>query len=150
MARTFRRENSAISRRRAFAGVVVTVGALVLAVASATLPGATTACSERVQERLFFGLDGPQGAIDDREWQAFVESVVTPRFPAGLTILEATGQWQGRDKRITRESSRVVEIIHDESRDAARRVAEIASEYKTRYQQESVLIARARIEVCSS
>ena len=74
--------------------------------------------------------------------------MVTPRFPAGLTILEATGQWQGRDKRINRESSRVVEIIHDESRNASRRIAEIASEYKMRYRQESVLIARARIEVC--
>ena len=148
MARTFSRENSATSCRRAFAGVIVTVGSLVLAVASGTLPGASTACSEHVQERLFFGLDGPEGAIDDREWEAFVSSVVTPRFPAGLTILEAKGQWQGRDKRINRESSRVVEIIHDESRDASRRIAEIASEYKTRYRQESVLVARARIEVC--
>jgi hypothetical protein len=148
MARTPDRYYHAIRRRRAFAGVVVTVGALVLAVASGTLPGAGAGCSEHVHERLFFGLDGPEGAIDDREWEAFVESVVTPRFPAGLTILEATGQWQGRDKRINRESSRVVEIIHDESRDAARRIAEIASEYKTRYRQESVLIARARIEVC--
>jgi hypothetical protein len=147
MARTFKREHNAFSRNRAFAGVVVTVGAFVLAIASGTLP-ATTACSEHVQARLFFGLDGPEGAINDREWQSFVETVVTPRFPEGLTIVEATGQWQGRDKRITRESSRVVEIIHDESRDASRRIAEIASEYKIRYRQESVLIARARIEVC--
>ncbi len=148
MARTVEREHNPVRRRRAFAGVVVTIGALALAVASGTLPGARAGCSEHVHERVFFGLDGPEGAIDDREWQAFVEGVVTPRFPAGLTILEATGQWQGRDKRITRESSRVVEIIHDESRDADRRVAEIASEYKKRYRQESVLIARARIEVC--
>jgi hypothetical protein len=148
MARTLNREHNAIRRRRAFAGIVVTIGALVLAVASGTLTGARTGCSEHVQQRLFFGLDGPEGAIDDREWEAFVESVVTPRFPAGLTIVEATGQWQGRDKRVNRESSRVVEIIHDESRDAARRVTEIASEYKRRYRQESVLIARARIEVC--
>lgn len=148
MARTFSRERGAINRRRAFAGVVVSVGAFVLAMASGALPGAGAACAERIQQRLFFGLDGPEGAIDDREWQAFVEGVVTPRFPEGLTILEATGQWQARDKRITRESARVIEIIHDESRSAARHVAEIAAEYKTRYRQESVLIARARIEVC--
>lgn len=148
MERTLGHEQKARTRRRAFAGAVVTIGALVLAFASATLPGARPGCSEHVQERLFFGLDGPEGAIDDAEWEAFVRNVVTPRFPAGLTILEATGQWQGRDKRINRESSRVVEIIHADSRGAARRVAEIASEYKVRYRQESVLIARARIEVC--
>ena len=148
MDRTPGHEQKARTRRRAFAGAVVTVGAIVLAVASGTLPGARPGCAEHVQERLFFGLDGPQGAIEDAEWEAFVERVVTPRFPAGLTILEATGQWQGRDKRVNRESSRVVEIIHADSRGAARRIAEIASEYKARYRQESVLIARARIEVC--
>jgi len=49
---------------------------------------------------------------------------------------------------VNRESSRVVEIIHDPSRDASRRIRQIASEYKTRYQQESVLIARTRVQVC--
>jgi hypothetical protein len=148
MDRTLDRNRKRDKRRRALTGAVVTIGALVLAAASGTLPGARPGCSEHVHERLFFGLDGPEGAVDDREWEAFVERVVTPRFPAGLTILEATGQWQGRDKRINREASRVVEIIHDQSRDGARRVAEIAAEYKSKYRQESVLIARTRIEVC--
>jgi hypothetical protein len=148
MERTPNRGQKSTRRRRAFAGVVVTIGALILAAASGAFPGARAGCSQHVQARLFFGLDGPEGAIDDREWDAFVERVVTPRFPAGLTILEATGQWQGRDKRVNRESSRVVEIIHEESRDSERRVTEIAAEYKKRYRQESVLIARAPIEVC--
>jgi hypothetical protein len=148
MERTPGLEQKRRTRRRASAGAIVTVGAIVLAVASGTLPGAWPGCSEHVQERLFFGLDGPEGPVDDTQWEAFVEAVVTPRFPAGLTIVEATGQWQGRDKRVNRESSRVVEIIHPDSRGAARRIAEIASEYKVRYRQESVLIARTRIEVC--
>jgi hypothetical protein len=98
---------------------------------------------------MFFGLSGPEGAIADAEWEAFVAEVVTPRFRGGLTVLEAKGQWQGRDKQVTRESSRVVEIIHDNSKGASRRVAEIAAEYKARYRQESVLITRDRISVCS-
>jgi hypothetical protein len=149
MARKPERTWSDPTRRRALGGFAVTIGALVLAMASGALPGAGAGCSERVQERVFFGLDGPEGAISDAEWDSFVGSVVTPRFPAGLTVLEATGQWRGRDMRVNRESSRVVEIIHDRSRDASRRVTEIAAEYKKRYRQESVLIARARVEVCS-
>jgi hypothetical protein len=148
MERTSSREQKSLRRRRAFAGIVVTIGAFILAAASGALPSASIGCFQHIQARLFFGLDGPEGAIDDGEWNAFVEHVVTPRFPEGLTIVEATGQWQGRDKRVSRESSRVVEIIHAESRDAARRVTEIAAEYKRRYRQESVLIARAPIEVC--
>jgi|RhiMethySRZTD1v2_1073278.scaffolds.fasta_scaffold1231510_1 uncharacterized protein DUF3574 len=148
MARKSEHAWSPASRRRALGGFAVTIGALVLVMASGALPGASNGCSEHVQERLFFGLDGPAGTVSDAEWEAFVESVVTPRFPAGLTVLEATGQWRGRDMRVNREPSRVVEIIHDQSKDAARRVTEIAAEYKTRYRQESVLIARARVEVC--
>lgn len=92
-----------------------------------------------MQERMFFGLSGPEGAIPDADWDAFMAEVVTPRFPGGLTVLEAKGQWQGRDKQVTRESSRVVEIIHDNSKGASRRVGEIAAEYRARYRQESVL-----------
>jgi len=148
MARESERSRRATIRRRALEGFAVTVGALVLALASGAIPGASSGCAERIQERLFFGLDGPEGPINDAELEAFVEGVVTPRFPAGLTILEATGQWRGRNMSVNRESSRVVEIIHDPSRDASRRIRQIASEYKTRYQQESVLIARTRVQVC--
>ena len=137
-----------VTHRSIFATLAVAIGVSALALATVAVSGTRGGCSEQVQERLFFGLNGPEGAIPDAEWQVFVETVVTPRFPAGLTIVEATGQWQGRDRRITREASRVVEIIHDPSRDASRRVDEIASEYKMRYRQESVLIARAPIEVC--
>jgi hypothetical protein len=128
---------------------IIALGAFALGVTSAALPGGDGGCAQRVQERLFFGLQAPTGEIADAEWERFVETVVTPRFPAGLTIVHATGQWQSRDHRVSRESSRVVEIIHDESNEASRRIAEIATEYKTRYRQESVLVARARIEVCS-
>jgi hypothetical protein len=142
------RVRKAITHRSMIATLIVAIGASALAVATAARSGTGTGCTEQVQERLFFGLNGPDGAIPDAEWEAFVETVVTPRFPGGLTILHASGQWQGRDKQITRESSRVVEIIHDESKDASRRIAEIASEYKVRYRQDSVLIARGPVEVC--
>ena len=138
-----------LRRKLLLSAVALSLGGFALGITSAALPGASTGCTKRVQERLFFGLNGPQGEIPDAEWEAFVETVVTPRFPAGLTIVEATGQWQGRDKRVSRENSRVLEIIHEDSVDASRRIAEIASEYKTRYRQESVLIARGRVEVCS-
>ena len=130
-------------------GLVIALVAFGLGLAAQALPGSLKpGCAQRVQERLFLGLNSPDGAIADAEWEKFVQTAVTPRFPAGLTVLEATGQWQGRDKTIGREPSRVIEIIHDGSREASRQVAEIASEYKTRYRQESVLISRARIEAC--
>src|SRR5215217_2285316 len=127
-----------LMRRHGLATSILAAGACALALATAALPNASSGCAPRMQERLFFGLNGPDGAIGDAEWETFVEHVVTPRFPGGLTVLQATGQWQSRDKRVSREASRVVEIIHDDSREASRRIAEIAAEYKARYRQESV------------
>lgn len=144
----FVRARQAIGRRLVLGGVIIALGAFALGFTSAAAPRLKGVCEPRIQERLFFGLSSPDGPIPEGEWEAFVENVVTPRFPAGLTIVEATGQWQSGDKRVTREDARVLEIIHDRSSDASRRIAEIASEYKARYRQDSVLIARARVEVC--
>jgi hypothetical protein len=63
------------------------------------------------------------------------------RIPEGLTIVQATGQWQKRNSAVTREA-------YDGSGQALQRVAAIAAEYKTRYRQESVLVTRARIAAC--
>lgn len=105
-------------------------------------------CREQVADLLHFGLDTPDGTLADAEWDLFVDNEITPRFPAGLTVLEAHGQWRGRDGRIEREPSRVVEIVHaddERSRDALRALIDV---YKSRYRQESVLRVRSRALAC--
>jgi len=111
-------------------------------------PRFALACTERVQSRLFFGLRGPAGPVSDVAWETFLADVVTPRFPDGLTVFQASGQWRGASERLEREPSRVVEIVHDESPDAGHRIGEIVTIYKTRHQQESVMVSRAQINVC--
>jgi Protein of unknown function (DUF3574) len=106
-------------------------------------------CAEHVQVRLFFGLGTPDGPVSDVEWTRFLADVVTPRFPSGLTVVDANGQWRAHGHaHITREPSRVVEIVHDDSRETDRRIQEIVTIYKRQYRQESVMLTRGRIEVC--
>ena len=81
--------------------------------------------------------------VTDSAWAAFVAEVITPRFPAGLTVWSATGQWRDAQGRIQREPSLVLELVlparaHDT--DAA--IAAIVAEYKRRFRQESVLRVR--------
>jgi hypothetical protein len=105
-------------------------------------------CREQVADLLHFGLDTPNGTLADAEWARFVDTEITPRFPAGLTVLEAQGQWRGRDGRIEREPSRVVEIVHaddERSRNALRALIDV---YKLRYRQESVLRVRSQALAC--
>src|SRR5450631_4721750 len=62
-------------------------------------PGATNGW---VDTRLYFGLgpaDIPDKGISESAWRDFLDKEVTPRFPAGLSVVDVYGQWQGKDER---------------------------------------------------
>ena len=90
-------------------------------------------------ERLYFGTAMPHATVSTEDWRGFVDVVVTPRFPNGLTAWPASGQWRSADGTLVREASWVLEIVHarDTASDAA--MVEIVAAYKSRFQQESVL-----------
>jgi hypothetical protein len=102
---------------------------------SATAPAATMVRSE-----LFFGL-GRKNApdISEQEWREFVDQQITPRFPDGLTILDARGQWRGEDGVVQREPSHVLILLHPPGEDADARIEQIRALYRQRFAQDSVL-----------
>jgi hypothetical protein len=63
------------------------------------------------------------------------------RFPNGLTVFNAAGQWreQAMDK-IVREPSKVVQIVLPGQVDDIARLNEIVEAYKTRFKQQSVVM----------
>jgi hypothetical protein len=99
------------------------------------------ALSDTVADQLFFGRSIPAGGgvVSDSAWGAFLREVVTPRFPAGLTVLHAEGQWRENDGRIVREESFVLEIVHPAGPAADADLREVAEEYKRRFRQEAVM-----------
>jgi uncharacterized protein DUF3574 len=104
--------------------------------------------SALVRDVLYFGRNRPDGGqVSDADWQAFLDEVVTPRFPAGLTVVEATGQWKGQSGEVERERAEVLTVLHAGDAPARRAVAEVAAEYKRRFQQEAVL--RERMTACT-
>ena len=93
-----------------------------------------------VRLELVFGMARPMGLpVSDAEWRDFLEGEVTPRFPAGLTVLSALGQWQGSDGRVTREPSRILIIFHEPDGGAEAEIEAIRAAYKRRFDQESVM-----------
>jgi hypothetical protein len=106
-----------------------------------------TACTgdERasIQDSLYFGTAKPGGAVTPEEWAEFLKSVVTPRFPQGLTVWQASGQWRGADGAVIREASHVLNLLHPNDATSEKAVIEIAAAYKVRFQQEAVLRVRA-------
>lgn len=98
-------------------------------------------------ELLYFGATGPGGHVSEPEWQAFLADTVTPRFPDGLSVWSASGQWRARTGEINREDSRILNIVHPGGPSQDRSFEEIVSAYKSRFRQESVL--RVRSPVCA-
>jgi hypothetical protein len=100
-----------------------------------------------VSDRLYFGTAQPGGLVSEADWAAFLEDVVTPRFPQGLTVWSANGQWRDRAQRINRERTFVLEVVHPPQPAADAALKEIVAEYRRRFAQESVLWVRDRVNL---
>lgn len=101
-----------------------------------------------VRDVIYFGRNRPEGGVvTDAEWEGFLDSVVTPRFPAGFTVVEAEGHWRGATGVIERERTEVVTLLHPGDERSRLAVAEVAAEYLDRFHQEAVL--RERLEACA-
>lgn len=126
---------------------------LALAVSAAyQQPQALEACPEGtdpyVEYRLFFGRSTADGTVSDADWDAFLASEVTSRFPEGLTVLDAYGQWQSRLNELLREHSKIVLIVAPPGGIAKEHAKSIADAYKSRFDQESVLLVVT--DVCAA
>jgi hypothetical protein len=98
--------------------------------------------SARAMARLemLFGTSRPHGPpVSDDEWSAFLDNEVTPRFPAGLTVLRGPGQWRDGAGRLAKEQSHMLVIWHEPTFRTDADIEAIRSAYKTRFDQESVL-----------
>jgi Protein of unknown function (DUF3574) len=77
--------------------------------------------------------------VSDQAWDRFLAAEVTPRFPDGLTVYDARGQWRNpQTKKISRERSKVVMVAMPPADDNQTRLNAIIEAYKTRFRQQSV------------
>jgi hypothetical protein len=104
--------------------------------------------SKSVKTELYFGSAKPDGRrVSPQEWNAFVTTEITPRFPEGLTLLDGVGQWRGQGGVIVREETKVLVLIHPPTKEANAQIEALRSRYKERFEQESVLKVSAPVKV---
>ena len=116
------------------------------ALVAADQPAATTAptlCQAPFEPwteiELYFGRNiAGVGEVTEQQFRNFVREVVTPRFPDGLTLLDALGQFRD-GKRIVRERTKQLVLLVPEPDEIAGKVEFIVKEYKDRFRQQSVL-----------
>jgi len=124
------------------------LGVLLLACASSPGVAETPAlpCHGALQPRqvaeLLFGRDiGRHLGVSESAWALFVAREVTPRFPDGLTITNAIGQWRDSGTgKIVHEPSKRVEIVLPGKDDDEAQLDAIAAAYKRQFHQQSVAI----------
>ncbi|MDQ0010058.1 hypothetical protein J2T07_002248 [Luteibacter jiangsuensis] len=95
-----------------------------------------------VRTELYFGL-GPAGGhdgVDEAAWRAFLDNEVTPRFPSGLTVIDAYGQWQGANQsRPERLRSKLVVLLYADAPAQRAAVDAIRAAWKAKTGDQSVL-----------
>ena len=98
---------------------------------------------------LYYGA-GRLPADPEREarWEAYINDVVTPRFPEGLTLLEGTGQWRVKEGQTPRRNrTRILILIHEATKENSQKVDEIRTLWKEISGQQSVLRVSQPAEV---
>ncbi len=95
-----------------------------------------------IELNVYFGQEkGDGGTVSEEAWQTFLSDTVTPRFPDGLTVLDARGQWLDTGEgRLYRESTKVLNVLvpADVSEAGVGAVREISDIYKERFDQQVV------------
>ncbi|MFJ8666940.1 DUF3574 domain-containing protein [Streptomyces sp. NPDC093600] len=131
------------------AGLVIVVGAPAAYAAlgdetapESAVPAARGRGAAYLETRLFFGTERPDGGPDvtDRQFMAFVDKEVTPRFPGGLTVQDGRGQWRDRSGTIERERSYELILLYPASEAKVHDpwIERIRRAYRTAFAQESV------------
>jgi hypothetical protein len=126
--------------------LVFALGFLLLAATASGSHAEQLTCHSPLQSKqiaqLLFGRGvGRNLGVSEAAWARFVAREMTPRFPDGLTITEATGQWRDpADGKIVREPAERVEIVLPGHDDDETRLGAIVATYKHEFQQRSVIV----------
>ena len=96
-----------------------------------------------VGTQLFFSLgpvDHPEKGLSEAAWREFLDKEVTSRFPAGLSVVDVYGQWQGKtEKAPERIRSKMLIIDYQKTAEYAAKIEAIRAAWKVQTGDESVL-----------
>ncbi len=114
------------------------------------------AAANWVRSELYFGVGEESGAserkqtdaITETQWREFLDKQVTPRFPDGLTVFDAYGQWLFRGaKEPNRLRTKVLVVLHENTPQRRADIVAIRLAWKQATGHQSVLWAQQAVEV---
>ena len=124
--------------------------AAALLAAAAHAEGCAAPASAMSQVEMYFG-SSVKGLpfVTEEAWSQFLASEVTPKFPDGLTVFDAHGQWRSDDGKIYREETHVLLILYKADATTEEKIEAIRDAYKKQFQQEGLPL-RVDTTVCAT
>lgn len=100
-----------------------------------------TKTEEFLCTELYFGMKKSDGEISEAEFADFLDKIITPELPDGLTILNGIGQFRDAQNQIIKEKSKVLILLYPKKlqKEINRKIERIRKSYKQKFQQQSVL-----------
>ncbi|MDB5457831.1 MAG: hypothetical protein JWP92_3416 [Caulobacter sp.] len=93
------------------------------------------------QVELLFGRNiGDKLGVSDNDFRQFLDAELTPRFPDGLTVLDAAGQWRSPTGQAVREPSKLVILALPGRAGGEAKIDAARAAYNQRFAQEAVLV----------
>ncbi|HEX4181318.1 MAG TPA: DUF3574 domain-containing protein [Caulobacteraceae bacterium] len=97
----------------------------------------------RATAELVFGRhsdDPAHPSVTEADFTRFLDQDVTPRFPDGLTVIDAQGRWRAPAGPAVHEQSKMVMIVLSGHADDRAKLDQVREAYKRRFHQQSVLL----------
>jgi hypothetical protein len=96
-----------------------------------------------VETELYFGLgpaDHLEQGVSESQWQDFLDKEVTPRFPAGLSVMNVYGQWESKGHSTPeRVRSKLLVIDYPDTQENRDKIEAIRAAWKQRTGDQSVM-----------
>ncbi len=130
--------------------VAAALFAAALPAVAAQAEGCASPASAMSQVEMYFG-SSVKGLpfVTEEAWSQFLASEVTPKFPDGLTVFDAHGQWRSNDGKIYREETHVLLILYKADATTGGKIEAIRDAYKKQFLQEDLPV-RVDTTVCAA
>ena len=97
--------------------------------------------AELIQVDLYLGRSQPDGdIIADEDFETFIETEITPRFPDGLTVWDANGRYRDASGTVIAEPSNVVRLVFLDTQANETALMEVIQAYIAQFEQETVMV----------
>jgi uncharacterized protein DUF3574 len=80
------------------------------------------------------------GGVSEAEFARFLDGEVSPRFPEGLTVIDAEGHWTAPAGAGIRDPAKLVMIVLPGDKDDSGKLQAVRVAYEKRFHQHSVLL----------